>query len=373
MTDSTVTSAAPPPDGYKARAAHHGRLDDALALALLVLVLRIVTLGLYHFWGRTRIRRYLWSHTAWDEERLVYTGTGLELLLGYARAFFLVVLPVYLVFFALGWVDKRHPWLGALGGIVGAPFFLYLTGVAQYASWRYRLSRTVWRGIRFGLVGSPWRYGAYFLAQVLLSVVTGGMYVPYMQCRTVGRAVSAARFGTEAFTYDGQGRDLVPAYLRTVALTAAVVLTGVLGLAALAPWLAWFGNLPGIVILHRWPWLLVAPFVGLAAGATVLAATWIAYRGIRLRYHVAHTRLGPLRFRLEFRWPEYVSLMFGNLSLVSLTLGVALPVASVRTARFLAARLTCAGTLDTAAIAQSQQALGSTGEGLFQALDLGEF
>jgi uncharacterized membrane protein YjgN (DUF898 family) len=374
MTDSTADStAAPPPDGTTARAAHHGRLDDALALALLVLLLRVVTLGLYHFWGRTRIRRYLWSHTAWDGERLVYTGTGRELMLGYARAFFLVILPIYVAFSVLGWLGDRHPWLGALGGVVGAPLFVYLSGVAQYASWRYRLSRTVWRGIRFGLEGSHWRFGGYYLRQVLLAVVTGGLYVPQMQCRIAGRAVSAARFGTERFAYDGRGRDLMPAYLRTVAFTAVIGLIGILGVAALTPYLMWFGNQPGGVILRRLPWLFVVPPLGFVAGAAALAAVWIAYRGARLRYHVAHTQLGPLRFRLDFRWPEYVRLMLGNLGLATLTLGVALPVTAVRTARFLAGRLTCSGTLDTAAIAQSLQALGSTGEGLFQALDLGEF
>jgi uncharacterized membrane protein YjgN (DUF898 family) len=118
--------------------------------------------------------------------------------------------------------------------------------------------------------------------------------------------------------------------------------------------------------------LIVLPPLGLVLGGIAIAAIWIAYQGTRLKYHVAHTTLGPLRFRLEFRWTEYVRLMLGNLALLAITLGVAMPLTAVRTARFLAARLTCSGALDYAAIAQNQQPLGKTGEGLMQIFDLGE-
>jgi len=335
-------------------------------------LLKILTLGFYHFWGRTRIRRYLWSQTEWEGERGVYTGTGLELLLGYARAFVLVILPFYSVFFALGYLGNRFAWIGTLGGLLSTPLFVYLTGVALYASWRYRLSRTLWRGIRFGLDGSPWRYGWTFLGRSLLSVVTGGMYVPYMQCRTTERVVSTARFGTERFSYDGQGRDLMPAYLRAAALGGALLLIGILGVAALTPYLMWFGNQSAHVLIKRMPWLLIVPPVGFVLDGLALAATWFAYQGTLLKYHVAHTSLGPLRFRLEFRWLDYVLLSLGNLFLLVITLGVATPLTAVRSARFLALRLTCSGTLDYATIAQNQQPLGKSGEGLFQVLDLGE-
>jgi len=374
MTESassavTAHTGAAPPGDFSFRLRHHGRLPDVLGLALTNLLLKVVTLGLYHFWGKTRVRRYLWSQTEWDGERLVYTGTGRELFLGYLRAFFLIIVPIYAVFFAIGWFSERMPLLTVAIGMLFWPLLLYLTGVALYSAWRYRLNRTVWRGIRFGLEGSPWRFGGFFLVQTLLTFVTGGLYSPFMQCRVAGRVIGQARFGTERFAYEGRGDDLLAPFLRTVGLTLAIGLVGIVGLAVLMPVLLGFGTAPGGG--GPQPWLLVLPALAGLAAVSSMVALWIAYQGTQLRYHVEHTRLGPLRFRLPFRWQEYVRLTLGNASLVVLTLGLGLPLTAVRTARFVAARLGAAGTPDYAAIAQSQQQPGRAGEGLTQALDMG--
>ena len=96
----------------------------------------------------------------------MYTGTGKELLLGYARAFVFVILPFYAVTFAAGMMGQRAPVITVAFSAVAWFSVLYLTGVAMYSSWRYRLSRTIWRGIRFGLAGSPWKYGGQFLLEL---------------------------------------------------------------------------------------------------------------------------------------------------------------------------------------------------------------
>jgi uncharacterized membrane protein YjgN (DUF898 family) len=372
MSESTPGMATQEPDQYAVRAGHDGDLGDLLALSLGVLLLKIVTFGIYHFWGRTRIRRYLWSHTSWENERLLYTGTGLELLLGYGRAFLLLVLPFYALSFAVGWIGQRHPLANALGGIAIALLVLYLTGTAVYASWRYRLSRTVWRGIRFGLTVSPWRYGWIFFGRTLLAIVTAGFYTPYMQCRMTERLVSTAVFGTERFRYDGKGRDLMKAYLKTVGLSFALLLVGFIALIALAPSLKVLGqHIAGLQGNGSLVFLFL-PITLIVAGFALLGPLWIAYQGIRIKYHVTHTTLGPLRFQLEFRWQEYLRLTLGNLTLVVVTFGLALPLAAARSAKFFAQRLRCSGVLDYAVIAQNQQPLGRTGEGLFQVLDLGE-
>ena len=56
--------------------------------------LTIVTLGIYRFWARTRLRRYIWSSIRPGGDSFEYTGTGLEKFLGFLIA--LVVLAVYL-------------------------------------------------------------------------------------------------------------------------------------------------------------------------------------------------------------------------------------------------------------------------------------
>jgi len=46
----------------------------------------ILTLGVYYFWGKTRVRRYLLSQTEFDGDRFEWHGTGKELFIGFLKA-----------------------------------------------------------------------------------------------------------------------------------------------------------------------------------------------------------------------------------------------------------------------------------------------
>lgn len=113
------------------------------------LLLTIITLGIYRFWARTRLRRYFWSNIAVAGEPIEYTGTGSELFVGFLIAL-AVLLPLGVVYAA---VER------ALLGNVTATIVLKtlyvvalatLIQAAKFRARRYRLSRTAWRGIRAG-------------------------------------------------------------------------------------------------------------------------------------------------------------------------------------------------------------------------------
>ena len=107
--------------------------------------LELITLGFYRFWLATDVRRYLWNNTEVAGETLEYIGTARELLIGFLIAIAFLV-PIYAVFY-----------LGALlGGAIGQLFsslpLLVLAVLGQFAVYRarrYRLTRTVYRGLRF--------------------------------------------------------------------------------------------------------------------------------------------------------------------------------------------------------------------------------
>src|SRR5438105_4994416 len=65
-----------------------------LGLSLLNGVLRILTLGVYHFWGKTEVRQRIWSAVRIDGEPLDYRGTGAELFRGFLIVFCLLLLPM---------------------------------------------------------------------------------------------------------------------------------------------------------------------------------------------------------------------------------------------------------------------------------------
>jgi uncharacterized membrane protein YjgN (DUF898 family) len=149
-------------------------------------LLTVLTLGIYRFWARTRMRRYIWSAIDAGGDSFEYTGTGLEKFLGFLIA--LVVLAVYLGLLQVGlsfvgfnlWgavtLEPSGPrdvliQLGAtyVTGLAVLPLIFY----AQYRSRRYMLSRTRWRGLRFGLdaaaLGYVWRALLYFALSVVPS------------------------------------------------------------------------------------------------------------------------------------------------------------------------------------------------------------
>ena len=75
-------------------------------------LLLMVTLGIYRFWLMTDVRRFLWSNTEIAGEALEYTGTPLELLIGFLVAV-AILIPVYTGFF-LAALD-----LGTIGRLSG--------------------------------------------------------------------------------------------------------------------------------------------------------------------------------------------------------------------------------------------------------------
>ena len=66
----------------------------------------VLTLGWSRFWGRTRLRRYLWNHLSILGDRFEYRGRGRELLIGFLLA--LVMLAGWAGLMWLAWVHVFH-------------------------------------------------------------------------------------------------------------------------------------------------------------------------------------------------------------------------------------------------------------------------
>lgn len=74
------------------RLRQHGTGGELFAIFIVNILLKLVTLGIYHFWAQTRVRRYLWTQASFDNERFEYKGRGVELFLGFLKALGLLIL-----------------------------------------------------------------------------------------------------------------------------------------------------------------------------------------------------------------------------------------------------------------------------------------
>jgi uncharacterized membrane protein YjgN (DUF898 family) len=138
-------------------------------------VLLMVTLGIYRFWLVTDMRRFLWANTEIAGEALEYTGTALELVLGFLVAI-AILIPIYAGFF-LAALD-----LGLLGKLSGVLAFAALGLLGQYAIYRarrYRLTRTVYRGLRFHQEGSAWSFAFRAMLWWVVTALSFGLAYPF--------------------------------------------------------------------------------------------------------------------------------------------------------------------------------------------------
>ena len=191
----------------------------------------MLTLGIYRFWLTTDIRRHLWSSTEVAGESFEYIGTARELLLGFLIAI-AILLPLYsgLFIITLG--------LGEFGEIAGVVLSFVLLGVlgqyAVYRARRYRLSRTVYRGLRFHQTGSAWRYAVCAIFWWSLIVLTAGLAYPFAQARLERFKMRNTFYGNLPGRFEGSGARLFVGvfllwFIAVVPFAAAIVL-GIVGI-----------------------------------------------------------------------------------------------------------------------------------------------
>ena len=262
-------------------------------------ILLIVTLGIYRFWLATDVRRFLWCNCEVSGEYVEYTGTPLELLLGFLVAV-TVLVPLYGAFFVAALE------LGLLGQLSGALAFVLLAFLGQFAIYRarrYRLTRTVYRGIRFHQTGSAWRYAVCAVFWWVMIILTLGLAYPWAQTRLEQFKMGNTYYGELPAQFQGSAWSL---FLRGLPLWVCVVLPFLAGLVVAVRRIDWGAAMAaaeqaGDDVLGRIegasPGFAAAfVIVVLACGWAVLAAALLypAFQALMLRWWLDGLQLGPV-------------------------------------------------------------------------------
>src|ERR1700733_9720251 len=163
--------------------------------------LELVTVGFYRFWLATDIRRHLWSHTEIDGDAAEYTGRGKELLLGFLFALAILV-PIYLAYLLVSIEVERVQGFGSF------PLLLAFYAFGQFAIYRarrYRLTRTIWRGVRFWMDGSGWAYAGRALLWGCLVILTLGLALPWREAALERYKMRHSYYGDLQGSFEGRG------------------------------------------------------------------------------------------------------------------------------------------------------------------------
>ncbi|WP_271508616.1 YjgN family protein [Bradyrhizobium sp. CCBAU 11357] len=164
-------------------------------------MLELVTFGFYRFWLVTDIRRHLWTHTAIDGDAAEYTGRAKELLVGFLFALAILV-PIYLAYFLVGIEFERWQ------AFASTPLFIAFYAFGQFAIFRarrYRLTRTVWRGVRFWMDGSGWAYAFRAMLWGLLVFLTLGLALPWREAALERYKMRHTHYGDLRGDFEGDG------------------------------------------------------------------------------------------------------------------------------------------------------------------------
>lgn len=166
--------------------------------------LELITAGFYRFWLATDIRRHLWSSTAIDGDAAEYTGRAKELLIGFLFAM-AILLPIYVGYFLISIEAARYK------GLASVLLFVAFYGFVQFAIYRarrYRLTRTVWRGVRFWMDGSGLAYSWRAMLWFLLVIVTLGIALPWRAAALERYKMRHSHYGELRGDFAGEGKEL---------------------------------------------------------------------------------------------------------------------------------------------------------------------
>lgn len=346
-----AVAAQPAAEGREERFEFVGEGGEYFRIWIVNIFLTIVTLGIYSAWAKVRREQYFHRNLMLDGSGFDYHGKPMAILKGRLVALLLVG--------GLSAAQHISPLAYGIAFLCLVPLVPWLAVKA----FRFRACNTSYRGLRFSFHGTYGQAFKVFVGYGLLAMVTLWLAFPvfYRQLRKF--ILDNTRFGTTAFDCSVTTGAIYRIFLFPgfviLALFAAIVLVTAMGAGGGGAGLA----AAGFIILLI-PLLLVLPQVVLVpyVAARSNNAVWSA------------TALGPHRFASRLPVGGFIGLTVVNWLGILCTLGLFIPWARVRVARYRAEHLTLAvdGSLDdfVAGEAGAVTALGDEAAEMFD-LDIG--
>lgn len=312
-------------------------------------LLKIITLGFYSAWAKVRMRRYFYGSTTLEGAPFDYLADPISLFKGWiigATAFLLYMIA-----------SKVSP---VMSMIIGLIIFIAVPWLIV-RSRMFNARNSSHRNIRFSF--RPNYEGAYlvYMGLPLLAPFTLGLIMPYAIYRQKKFLVENSSYGTAPFTFHATAKDYYLLFLRAT--------LGALGLLALffvvfylaagesaGSWGSMAAKPPsGAKHLVLFPMLFFFIFYFYMATYVQTALANLTWNG---------TVVGDCRFTSGLRALDMVWLYLSNTVAIACTLGLFIPWAMVRMARYRFQRLhvTAQGEVDGFVAAARSQEIGASGE-----------
>jgi uncharacterized membrane protein YjgN (DUF898 family) len=320
------------------------------------LLLTVVTLGIYSAWAKVRRLQYFYRHTELAGSSFDFHGSPIKILIG--RVIALVMLLAY------NYSVRLH-----------SPLTLFvIIGLAVVMPWllrnsfRFRLYNTSWRGTRFHFRGSVGGSYRVFLLNGFLTLITLYVMAPFMHQRLKAYQHGNSWFGRTQCSFHARAGQFYLIYLfLLIAMVAFGIVLGVSGIGGALTALFQMQRQGGHADPHT-----VFKALGILYGALILMGLSIgpAFHAFITNLIWNNTRVGEHRIECNMSPLVLIWISLSNFVLVVVTLGLFIPWAMVRLAKFQleSVRLLPAGDLQEFAAAEPET-IGAVGEEAATAFD----
>ena len=287
--------------------------------------LTILTLGIYSAWAKVRTNRYFYSHFKLDGEGFEYHAKPIEILKGR-----LIALALVLAYY---FAASLSPAMGALAAIalsVAYPVIIVL-------SLRFHRRVTSYRNLHFRFHGRFRDAYKTFLLWPLIGIFSLGILYPLVLIKADRFVINNSAYGTEKFGFAGKYGHYGKLFLLGLALYIALSVVAAAVVAGLAFVLSPDGG-GNATIGPMSVFLTVLPIY--------LVMFYLYARFVNLKFSL--TTLRDHGFESTLTAASFARLVVSNFFLIIITLGLYLPFAKVRFARYRAERLSfmAQGSLD---------------------------
>jgi uncharacterized membrane protein YjgN (DUF898 family) len=213
---------------------------------------------------------------------------------------------------------------------------LLLGEYALYRARRYRLTRTVFRGLRFDQHGSPWRYAVYALACWAIVIVTLGLAYPWTLAFIERFKMRNTSYGDLQGRFEGAGLSL---FLRGLPMWLLIVGVPVIAIVAMARLIDWnmLGNAIALsqgdgdsmnTLIQNNPQLgkaIGVIFAAFFASVVIGVLLYPVFQAVMLRWWISGLRFGDVavssRLRIRQVYGVYLRLLL-YLFLLGLLAGI---------------------------------------------------
>lgn len=301
---------------FEHRFSFEGQAHEYFRIWIVNLALTILTLGIFSAWAKVRTQRYFYGNTRLAGVPFEYLAKPLPILKGR-----LIAVTIFIAYILASQSSLVLQIVLALALLIATPWLLVLGMV-------FRARYSAWRGLSFRFIPDYAEAYIRFLVIFVPLVLTLGLLYPWVEGRQKQFIVENHRYGGSWFRFLlNPGRFYIP-YLIAWGVMAGWM-TGVMLLMAGAFAVGGLDTAASQKAALSW---IPMAFMGVAYSGYFVILAFLKAALINLFYN--NVELDGRRLQSRLRGQKLLCIYFSNTIAILLSVGLMIPWAMVRLARY---------------------------------------